>query len=573
MYQVVARALHIMRDGTELPQISMNQYHFIDRLRFQSIALILCWLFCILLHWNNDGLWFQGDAPRHAVNGLFLRDLIHDGLSNPVEYARSYYARYPVVTASRYPPLFYVIEAIAFEVFGASTTVAKGIVQLFGLITGFYLLISIRRWISPSAGLAASLLFLMPGMISWNNAVMLNVPALCLAVASLYHFRVGLEDYDPKQSPKSIGLATILAVLSILFHPTIGYVVIIGLAWVIASKKFHLLKDWRVRIVGACILVGLLGIFVVITIITPEQLAQVDWRFDRYWHPYSLTFYPLALLKLIDLWGILFSILGLLWAYSQAKFRPDCLRILLAIFVVAVILIPIWAKDPRYILLACPTATWLCAYYVQAIAVYLRANYSEKWAQSAIFASLLCFALYAAYAASKKPMQEVNFMQQVVEYIEQVAPEEPVIYEGRFDGTYGYYLRVRDPNFQRQMLLSKHLLEPIQKLAPKDRVAAATELLLGSDCRWLILEKNKKLKPNTLERVLQQVVKQPEFQLAKTFHMSHSHIEEIDVYHIETNDEATQVLPRSLPVTVKGQTWQPINHPNPNRASPLSKNP
>jgi|694.fasta_scaffold21744_6 hypothetical protein len=551
----------------------MNQSHFIDRLRFQCIALILSWLFCILLHWNNDGLWFQGDAPRHAVNGLFLRDLIHEGLSNPVEFARSYYARYPVVTASRYPPLFYMIEAIAFEVFGASATVAKGVVQLFGLITGFYLLISIRRWISPTAGIAASLLFLMPGMISWNNAVMLNVPALCLAVVSLYHFRVGLEDTDEKQSPKHIGLATILAVLSILFHPTIGYVVIIGLAWVVASRKFHLLKDRRVRIVGACILLGLLGIFVVVTMITPEQLAQVDWKAQRFLRPGALAFYPIALLKLIDVWGILFSILGLLWAYSQPRFRTDCLRILLGILVVALILIPVWAKDPRYILLACPTATWLCAYYVQAIAVYLRANYSEKWAQSAIFASLLCLALYAAYTASTKPMQEVNFMQQVVQYVEQVAPEEPVIYEGRFDGTYGYYLRVRDPNFQRQMLLSKHLLEPIQKLAPENRVAAATELLLGSNCRWLILEKNKKLKLNTLEKVLQEVVKQPEFTLAKSFYMSHSHIEEIDVYRIEANDKASPGHPRSLPVQVKGQTWQPINRPNINRSGLLSKKP
>lgn len=551
----------------------MNQSHFNDGLRFQSIALVLCWLFCILLHWNNDGLWFQGDAPRHAVNGLFLRDLIHEGLSNPVEYARSYYARYPVVTASRYPPLFYFIEAIAFEVFGTSTTVAKGVVQLFGLITGFYLLTSIRRWISPTAGIAAGLLFLMPGMISWNNAVMLNVPALCLAVASLYHFRVGLDDSDEKQSPKHIGLATILAVLSILFHPTIGYVVIIGIAWVVASRKFHLLKDWRVRIVGACILVGLLGVFVVITIITPEQLAQVDWRLERYWHPYSLTFYPLAILKLINLWGVLFSILGLLWAFSQPQFRTDCLRILLGILVVATILIPIWAKDPRYILLACPTATWLCAYYVQAIAVYLHSNYSAKWAQSAILTSLLCLALYAGYSASTKPMQEVNFMQQVVEYVEQVAPEEPVIYEGRFDGTYGYYLRVRDPSFQRQMILSKHLLEPIQKLGPKDRVAAATELLFGSSCRWLILEKNKKLKPNTLEKVLQQVVKQPEFQLAKTIRMSHSHIEEINIYHIKVNDQASPDFPRSMPVTVKGQTWQPINRPNPNRGNSPPKKP
>lgn len=550
----------------------MIRARFIDDLRFQCSLLILCWLFPVLLLWNNDGLWFQGDAPRHAVNGIFLRDLVHEGLSNPIEYAKSYYARYPVVTMSRYPPLFYFLEAFAFEIFGISTTVAKGVVQLLGLLAGFYILASIRRWISTTAGIAAGLLFLMPGMVAWNNAVMLNVPALCVAVVSLYHFRLGLEDSDEKDSPKHIGLATILAVGSILFHPTIGYVIIVGIAWVLASKKFHLLKDWRVRIVGACILVGLLGIFVLITIITPEQLAQVDWKIERFIHNYSLTFYGRALLKLVDLWGILFGLLGLFWALTQPKYRTDALRVLLGVLIVFLILVPIWAKDPRYILLACPTATWLCAYYIQAVIIYLRSSYTHKWAESTILASVLSLALYAGYSSSTKPVQNVNFMEQVVAYVEQVAPEEPVIYEGRFDGTFGYYFRVRDPNFQRQMILSKYLLDPIQKLGPKNRVAAATELLQKSTCRWLVIEKNKKkLNPNVLEKVLKEVVEQPGFQLAKKFDLTHSHIETIYVYRIDSAYESSpdtrqpsdnQSKARALPVVVKGQTLQPVRRAN-----------
>ena len=38
---------------------------------WQAAAVILAFLLIAGLHANNDGLWFRGDAARHATNRLF----------------------------------------------------------------------------------------------------------------------------------------------------------------------------------------------------------------------------------------------------------------------------------------------------------------------------------------------------------------------------------------------------------------------------------------------------------------------------------------------------------------------
>ena len=45
-------------------------------LSWQTLGLLLAWLLVVGLHLGNDGLWYQGDAPRHAANGLFWWDFL-----------------------------------------------------------------------------------------------------------------------------------------------------------------------------------------------------------------------------------------------------------------------------------------------------------------------------------------------------------------------------------------------------------------------------------------------------------------------------------------------------------------
>ena len=143
---------------------------------WQVSAVVLVWGYICLLHTDNDGLW-DPDSSKHFANGVFWGDYLRDLSPDPKGFALSYYARYPVIAPTYYPPAFYLLEAATFAVFGASPYVAKGLVLAFLLVAALYSTAWLRRWLSPGVGWFGALLPLMPIMILKSHAIMLNVPA------------------------------------------------------------------------------------------------------------------------------------------------------------------------------------------------------------------------------------------------------------------------------------------------------------------------------------------------------------------------------------------------------------
>jgi hypothetical protein len=97
--------------------------------------------------------------------------------------------------------MFYLLEGVAFSLVGASPYVAKALVAVFALVAGIYLIAWLRRWLAPEAGWGGLLLVLQPGVITWTNAVMLNVPSLAMELGALYDTRRWIDvlfDRDPR---------------------------------------------------------------------------------------------------------------------------------------------------------------------------------------------------------------------------------------------------------------------------------------------------------------------------------------------------------------------------------------
>ena len=133
--------------------------------------------------------WWQ-DAPRHALNGVFLRDFItamplHDARA----WAVSYYLRYPSLTILFYPPLFYVVEAAMFALFGFSHFVAQASVTLFmplGMVGAYKFS---RLMLGRAASLAVALLVLGgPEAAFWGRQVMLDIPSGAALMAGMACF-------------------------------------------------------------------------------------------------------------------------------------------------------------------------------------------------------------------------------------------------------------------------------------------------------------------------------------------------------------------------------------------------
>lgn len=165
-----------------------------DRAAYACIAIAVALLF---LGAPRGGDFYWSDAPRHALNGVFIKDLIAAfPWRDPAAFAYDYYTRYPALTILFYPPLFYVLSAPFYAMLGVSHETALFVVFLHyvAYAWGCYrlALFVVPRFLALAFALTMSFV---PEIAFWGRQVMLEVPALAFlvwsAVAFVAHLRSG----------------------------------------------------------------------------------------------------------------------------------------------------------------------------------------------------------------------------------------------------------------------------------------------------------------------------------------------------------------------------------------------
>jgi 4-amino-4-deoxy-L-arabinose transferase-like glycosyltransferase len=123
------------------------------------------------------------------MNGIFLRDMIMQGeIMHPVTFARSYYAHLPALSMPYHPPMFPMIEAGFYTIFGVHVLSARLAVAFsLGMAAmGLFLLVW-RTHNSTVLAVSSTITFLcLPESLWVGSDVMLEFPALALAIWSLY---------------------------------------------------------------------------------------------------------------------------------------------------------------------------------------------------------------------------------------------------------------------------------------------------------------------------------------------------------------------------------------------------
>ena len=147
-----------------------------------------------------QGDFWWSDAPRHAMDGVFYYDLVR---ARPVghlrQWAMDYYIQYPAVTVLTYPPLFALVEAAFFAVFGVSNATAQLTVAAFFAVTAWAAYFLLRLWTSRMVAFAAALLFIgTPVMVLWGRQVMLEIPTFAFLLWSVYFFFRYLDSEKPR---------------------------------------------------------------------------------------------------------------------------------------------------------------------------------------------------------------------------------------------------------------------------------------------------------------------------------------------------------------------------------------
>ncbi|MCP4262287.1 MAG: hypothetical protein GY774_33015 [Planctomycetes bacterium] len=495
----------------------------------QILLVLIAWLFLCWLHWDNDGLWY-GDAPRHASNGLFWKDFLLSFSFNPRDYALSYYARYPVITPTLYPPVFYLFEAALFGAFGASPYIAKSFVLGFTLIGALYTTAWSRRWIAKEAGWAGVLFIFLPGVVRWSHAIMLNIPALAMSIGALYHFRRWLE--SPPKSPlwRHLYVGVSLAVLSILTYLTSCVLVLIAGIWLIVEHRWRLLWNRRTLAVFVASTMALLPWVIVVVKFernrmawatgTVNQLTSVPWMY--YFE--CLTYYHKSLSEIFGTHLLFIAAFGLAGGLLVRRWRHETILLLIMSIVCFFFFLYIPAKEARYILLLSMPLAIFCLLGLLSTALCIRklTRISQRLSRVVTLSVVVVLLIYQAWLGSRVPVMSVKGIKEIVEFIEKEAPDEPVFYGGKWYGNFTFYIQAGDPDYRRRVVLSRKLLyaesswDKIHEMvsSPQDVV----ELLqTRGGCRWLVIARRADSPPSKASRHLREAVKGPQFELIKSF--------------------------------------------------------
>jgi len=535
---------------------------------FWQIVMTICaWGFIVALHLDNDGLWFQGDAPRHAANGVFWSDFLGRLPTSPRDFAFSYYARYPVVNPTAYPPIFYLLEAMAYRVFGVSPFVAKGLVLASVLLGSLYLVVWLRRWVAEEAGWAGSLFILQPAIIGWGNVIMLNVPSMVLGVAALYHWRRWLEAPTSGQ----LYAAAALAALATLTYLLVAVVPVVMLAWCVWGGRWDVFRQRRLWIVAGAAAIPI-GVWVLMTmrwdphwatgLSTGPSTAPSHW--PALWQPAAWGFY----VQHLPGWFVTMPVivlaaaglgLGLVGRASRREVAFLSLWIVLAYVWFTAISLKmnggISLDDIRYTMLLVPPIVLLAAVGVEnglRLVVGAREGRAE-WPRLMPWAAVLALHVWLAAAVS---VPRVAGFRELVRFVGEVAPSERVFYDGAYDGVFSFNALVAGTAFRRGVVLGRKLLYATQSVPSFGPVEIAPSpgsiresLRFRCGCRILVIERQiePRLKRSAAAANLREVVARGPARLIRSFRVEAGSVTDVDVYEWRSVESAPSTIDLPFP--------------------------
>jgi hypothetical protein len=147
-------------------------------------------------------------------------------------------------------------------------------------------------------------------------------------------------------------------------------------------------------------------------------------------------------------------------------------------------------------------------------------------------------------------------LDQVALYLRSHAPNDAVLYSGRYDGVFGFYMRALDPGFDRRLVLSRKLLYRYEQTADFNRietphVASPSDVVAliqrRSGCRWVAVEIGPEDDLTASDRHLYRALEGPAFERVQSFNVVAGVVVRVDLYRflppVEPAAPADLVLP------------------------------
>ena len=495
-------------------------------LYFQLLFAITSWSLLCILHWDNNGLWFPCDSAVHFSNGIFLSDYASDGFPPPATYAQGYLIRYPAFTPKKYPPGFYLLEATLFSILAPSPMAAKSLVLGFALLFTLYQVAWLRRFVDPAAGFFAAILPLIPSMVWYSHAILLNVPTSALQLGALYHCRCWLDEGGKRH----VLLAGAFTLLALLFYQGAAVVPLIIAVWLYLSGRWREIIRHRRALLAAVPLLLLSASLVGLSLVAS---GQARWLYNspyiRYW--VTWMWYPSRLNEAfgpILPWG---AALGAGVCILNRSRRRELMFSGSWILTTYLLHTYLFGKDIRYVLpLAAPLLSLTAVGFWSILEYASRVLAIRKVAlTSSIIASALTAVQFRDARLIELP--RVSGFTDVISAIQSAEPAGESSILAVTDPAIGQllscHLRLADPAFRLRLLPAPRLwwiagfTSKVSDELPDttDGKGIASSLSL-SGCQWVVIQDDTESGANrspAAEQRLNSILQAPPFELIGSF--------------------------------------------------------
>lgn len=418
------------------------------RERLLAWALVLLSLALLFAQAPHGGAFYWSDAPRHALNGVFVMDLIKAmPLDDPAGYAYRYYAQYPALTILFYPPLFYAISAPFYAVFGVSHETALLVVALHYLALGLGCWRLARFWLPAVPSLAFAVLVLwLPEVAFWGRQVMLEVPAFAFVVWSA----VAVMAYLRGGPVRWLYLGAALLVLGMYTKISVAYMGVVYAVLIARRDGWAVLRNHHHWWVAALAVVGLVPLAVLtlkfgqanvqsVTGVADAVASRASWQ-GWVWYLQQIPAqvgWPLVVLSLVGAalaaWRRLPG-LGLWWLGFAVGY----------LFFSSIDL-----KEARHSVFLLPSVVFFALLALQTL---LPARL-QAWALGAL---VLATASLTAWA---RPVYFVDGYARAAAEVARLAPRgSTVMFSGYRDGSFVFNLRAREDRRDLHVMRADKLL-------------------------------------------------------------------------------------------------------------------
>jgi hypothetical protein len=452
---------------------------------------------------------YFGDEMRHAVTGLYFRDLLMDlPLSNPVRYTLEYYAKYPALGLLYWPPFFHFVEGIFFLVFGISVVSSRLSILAFALAGAYFWYRIAERQGSRHLAFFSALIFpLLPFVLTYERVTMLEIPMVAMCLAAIHFW---LRFIDGERAWDLWLCAFFVAVAMLTSQKSIFLALLIPLHF-LGKWRWRLLKRWDVWCAAGLSAALVLPWY----FFTFNQLALSYERVvgEGFSHA-ARVFHALYYLKhLPDQVGLLFTCVGgagVLWALMRARRRYGLF--LLWVFSTYVCYTLIQEKSIRHTMIWIPVLVYFALVAVDILLPFRKLN---LWAAGAI-------AAYYVGNAVVFEVPKISGVEEVAKYVLSQPESDILYYQGALNGNFIFMVRKHDAEKRRLVAREKQVVAiRVFEGYGSRRIMESEEEFLdfvrNSHIRYVILENREHLSGLNPVRA---VVNSDHFELLRIFDLT-----------------------------------------------------